>query len=185
MKLSLTLILMVGTVMVGLGQTAKPRPDPTGTWEFDRVRRLVAKSHKSPPEQIKITFVDPELKIRRQVPINGVLEERELTYYTDGRGETNPTTGWMTTDPDAQSIAPAVTKSKTGWSREKIVTQSSERSYLGGAIFDYETVQEWRLSSDGKTLTQTTRSVIKTPPINTPMFGNATEFKAVYKLISK
>jgi hypothetical protein len=200
MRLSLTLLLLVGAVIVGLGQNGNPRPDPNGTWEFDRERSIVAKSHHSPPEQIKITYVDPELKIRRQVSVNGVLEEKEFTYYTDGRGETNPRASWAMGAPDVATDASETKseivwsenmpqtseiKSKTTWIENKIVTQSVTRLYSASGIIDDETVQEWRLSKDGKILTQTRRSVRKMPVNDDAVLGKPMEFKAVFKLISK
>src|SRR5437868_15129017 len=100
-KLLALLILLAASAANGLAQAnkSKPKPDFSGTWELDRKRSNVGKSNSSsPPEQITITHHDPELKIRKKVLVNGLLEERELTYYTDERGETNPTTAWITTN---------------------------------------------------------------------------------------
>src|SRR2546430_7067509 len=122
------LICLTACAMICFGQAnkAKPKPDLGGTWEFDQKRSNVGKSNSStPPEQITITYLDPELKVRRKVVTNGQLEERDLVYYTDGRGETNPTSAWITTNPGSDSDRPLQTKSKTSWSGDRIVTRST------------------------------------------------------------
>jgi hypothetical protein len=179
---------LVTLAATGFGQSSNtPKPDLSGTWEFDDARSNVAKSKSSSPEQIKITHHDPELIIRRKVNINGVRQERDLTYYTDGRGERNPTTTWVTTNPGSDSFKPSETASKTTWSKDKIVTRSFTRSNAGAAIMYFEIIDELRLSSDGKTLTKTTRFV---PPKDMSpnvgfVAGTRTDLKTVYKLISK
>ncbi|HXT63291.1 MAG TPA: hypothetical protein VN696_09670 [Pyrinomonadaceae bacterium] len=189
MKVILLLICLVGCVAVCFGQSNKTpvRPDFTGTWELDAARSNVAKSKKSSPERIKITHHDPELTIRRKVSIDGVAEERDLIYYTDGRGETNPTTAWVTTNPGSESYRPRDTKSKTTWNKTKVVTRSVSQSFASGGVFEFEIVDEWRISSDGKSLTKTTKTVPNRNLTGNAAFviGNGTEFKEVYKLISK
>ena len=187
MKVLLLLMCPVTLVAICLGQSSNtPKPDLSGTWEFDGARSNVAKSRKRSPEQIKITQHDPELIIRRKVNINGVPEERDLTYYTDGRGERNPTTDWLTTNPSSDSFKPAETASKTTWSKDKIVTRSISRSYAGTAIIEFEIIDELRLSADGKTLTRTTRLVPSKDMRNVAFVaGMGTDLKTVYKLISK
>jgi hypothetical protein len=189
-KLLTILILFAAVVFTSFAQTnkSKPKPDFSGTWEFDRKRSDVGKSRSSsPPEQITITHHDPELKIRKTVIVNGRKEERELTYYTDGRGETNPTTAWITANPGSESERPAETKSKTIWSGDKIVTRSLFLPHTSAAIIEFEITIERRISSDGKTLTETTHTNAKPDPLSNSVFvaGRGLDFKAVYKLISK
>jgi hypothetical protein len=167
---------------------SKPKPDFSGTWEFDRKRSSVGRANSSsPPEQITITHHDPELKIRKTVTINGQKEERELTYFTDGRGETNPTTAWITANPGSESGRPPETKSKTSWSGDKIVTRSVFLPPMSAAIIEFEITVERRISSDGKTLTETTHTNAKPDPMSNSVFvaGHGTDFKAVYNLVSK
>lgn len=188
MKVLLLLMCFVSLVAMCFGQSSNtPKPDLSGTWEFDGARSNVAKSKKnSSPEQLKITHNDPELIIRRKIEIRGVPEEQDLTYYTDGRSEKNPTTDWLTTNPGSDSFKPAETASKTTWSKDKIVTRSISRSYAGTAIIEFEIIDEWKLSSDGKTLTKTTRFVPSKDMRNIAFVaGMGTDLKAFYKLISK
>lgn len=189
-KLVTILILLAAVAVTGFAQAnkSKPKPDFSGTWEFDRKRSNVGKSNSaSPPEQITITHHDPELKIRKTVTINGQKEERELTYYTDGRGETNPTTAWVTANPGSNAGRPPETTSKTSWSGEKIVTRSVFLPRTGSAIVEFEITVERRISSDGKTLTETTHTKARPEPMSSSVFvaGGGTDLKAVYNLVSK
>jgi hypothetical protein len=184
------LILLAACAAHGLAQAhkSKPKPDFSGTWELDRKRSNVGKSNSSTsPEQITITHHDPELKIRKTVTVNGQKQERELTYFTDGRGETNPTTAWITANPGSQTDRPAETKSKTSWSGERIVTRSVFLPHTGAAIMEFEITVELRISSDGKTLTETTHTNARTDPTSNSVFvaGRGVDFKAVYNLVSK
>jgi hypothetical protein len=165
------------------------KPDLSGTWGFDRKRSNAGKSKDAskPPEQIKITHVDPELRIRRKVSVNDQIEERELVYYTDGRGETNPTTAYITTNPGSRSGRPPETNSQTSWRGDKIISKSIFGSPVGRAALEFEIIVEWRLSTDGKTLTQTTRTIAKPDPMSNSIFvaGGGRDFKSVYNLLSK
>jgi hypothetical protein len=188
--ISLAILILLATCGAnGLAQAnkSKPKPDLSGTWEFDRKRSNVGKNSASPPEQITITHHDPELKIRKTVTINGQKEERELTYYTDGRGETNPTTAWITANPGSITDRPSETTSKTSWSSDKVVTRSVFLPHSSTAIMEFEITVERRISSDGKTLTETTHTNVKSDPISNSVFvaGRGTDFKAVYNLVSK
>ena len=188
MKALLLPICLVACVAVCFGQSNKTiKPDLNGTWEFEYGRRLSAKSKGGGPEQMKITQDDPELIIRRRVNINGEPQERDLTYYTDGRGETNPTMDWLTITRGSDSFKPSEVESTTGWRKNKIVTRSVTRIYAGAARIECEIIDELRLSSDGKKLTLTRRYV---PPRDVRLnfafgAGRGTEVTAVYKLISK
>ena len=188
MKVLFSLMCLVTLVTVCFGQSSNPpKPDLSGTWEFDGARSNFGKSRKGAPEQIKITHHDPELIIRRKVSINGVPEERDLTYYTDGRGEKNPTTFWLTTNPGSDSFRPDESGSKTFWSKDKIVTRSISRTSAGAMIVEFDIIDELRLSSDGKTLTKTTRTIPRkdlTPNVGF-VAGTRPDLTAVYKLISK
>lgn len=160
--------------------------DLSGVWELDAARSGIAKSKNSSPEQIKITHHDPQLTIRRMVKGDGVQEEREFTYYTDGRGETNPAK-WLVTDSGLESWRPSEIESTTIWDKDKVVTRSVEMSIGGAAVFKADVSDEWRLSSDGKTLTEITRTV---PNKNLKgnaavVVGDGTGIKTIYKLISK
>jgi len=187
MRLLLPLIFFGAGLAVCFGQSTKTvKPDLTGTWQLESPRHSSSNSPNKPPEQIKITHHDPELIIRRKVQIKGVPQEQDLTYYTDRRGETNPTTEWVTSNPGDETYRPMETKSQTSWNKNKVVTRSVSRPFARATSFEFEIVDEWRLSEDGKTLTLTTRTNPQSNSSANAVFaGPGTDIKRVYKLISK
>jgi hypothetical protein len=182
MRVILLLICLSTCVPVCLSQSNETvKPDLTGTWELVPHQKG---EELSPPQQIKITHHDPKLIIRGTVQAKAEPEERELIYYTDGRGERN-TTGELTIKLHFESWEPTETESKTIWSKDKIVTRSAEQSFSGAAIVVYEIVDEWKLSSDGKTLARTTTTKPKKDVSGNAAYGDGFEFKRVYKLIPR
>ena len=179
-------VFLIAVCAIARGQGSQPaKPDFSGTWAFDPARSNV--SPKSTANAgIKISHHDPELKISMTVTINGNPQPKEFTYFSDGRGETNPATRWISTSPDGNTPHPAETKSKTKWSGDRIVTRYTLRTRMGIHISEEEIVEEWKLSADGKTLTRTTRTIL---PRSTPEMivvpANRDDDKRVYKLVSK
>lgn len=186
-------IVMFAWAFAGLAQEHKTesKPDLSGTWLLDRSKSNFSKSSKTPskPETpLKIVHRDPELKINRAFDVSGQAVMRDLIYYTDGRGETNPAGIFLTdgrTNLDAADREKDLTKSKTRWSGNKLLIRSILRSFLGGHLFEYELVETWKLSSDGKTLTQMTRLVFQPDPLAHSIYvpSNAPEMKRVYSRI--
>jgi len=187
-RLLTSFLLSLGCAAIshGQGSLSPAKPDLSGTWAFDRGRSNVGKT-SSPNSDIKILHHDPELRIVRTIDFNGQTIHSELTYYTDGRGETNPTTIWLSTSPNPKSPRPAETKSRTSWSGERVVIRSRLRLMVGIHVIEEDLVDEWKLSADGKTLTQTTRhKMLPTSSdgaIYTP--SNRPDHKRVYTLVSK
>lgn len=186
MKVILLPVCLVVCVAVCFGQSNKvAHPDLSGTWEFDSGHKNVAVKSKNSPEQIKIIQHDPELIIRRQVIVDGVTEDRDVTYYTDGRGERTPTPDWITTN-SASDFKPFETASQTTWRKDKFVIRSVTRIHAGKAIIESEMIYELRLSSDGKRLTMTTRFLsMREVSTNVPFIIGGRDLETVYKLISK
>ena len=129
----------------------KPRPDLSGTWELDRSKSDFGMFRDRPVSKADSTLViahrDPELKITRTLSLNGQQEVKEFNYYTDGRGETNPAT-----------IGAGEVKSKTKWDGDKVAAQSklSWPGRDGAAGPELDVTQRWQVSSDGKSLTNST-----------------------------
>ncbi|MDQ1637281.1 MAG: hypothetical protein QOF62_620 [Pyrinomonadaceae bacterium] len=143
-------------------KSPKPKSDFSGTWLLDTAKSNVGSS-ATPDQPLKITHRDPEFRITRMVASNGQLTGRDFVYFTDGRGETNPTIVFLSTSTDvhAQGHDKDVTKSRTTWSGNKLVTRSTVRGPVSGRSLEFEIIDEWKLSSDGKTLTQTSRTVFR------------------------
>ena len=187
MKAILLPIGVVAFSIICLAQSDKSvKPDLTGTWEIDAARSGRDKSETS-PEQIRITQHDPEFIIHRKVTIKGAPAHHDFIYYTDARGEKNPAIEGLTTEPYSEAWRSKETESTTSWDKDKLVTRSVSRSFESGVIFEAEITHEWRLSSDGKTLTENIRTVPnRTAGGNgSAVAGHGVEYKNVYKLISK
>jgi hypothetical protein len=153
-------LCVVITSAQGKQKTTKAKPDFTGKWLLDRAKSNVGSS-ATPDQPIKIVHHDAEIRITHMAQSGGPVAERNLVYYTDGRGETNPTTVFLSTGTDVSSKGPGkdVTKSKTAWSGNKIVTRSKLRDLIAGRALEFDVIDEWKLAPDGKTLTQTSRTV--------------------------
>lgn len=142
-------------------KAAKPKADLSGTWLLDAKKSNSVGLTSRPDLPIKISHQDPEVRITLTGESNGQMVERNFVYFTDGRGEENQVTAMLTTNPGAQprDLQKERTKSTTRWSGNKIVTRGLLQLRAAGRVIEFELVDEWKLSTDGKTLTQTTRTV--------------------------
>jgi hypothetical protein len=173
------LICAIGTTPAaaqGKQKAVKTKPDFTGTWLLDPARRNVGPA-TTPDKPIKIAHHDPELRITHLVENNGQVSARDTVYYSDRRGETNPATIFLSTGADMNLPGhdKDVTNSRTAWSGNKLVTRSTLRSLIAGRQLEFEVIDEWKISADGKSLTQTSRTVFRQDtsdavfvPANTP-----------------
>jgi hypothetical protein len=127
----------------------KKHPDLSGTWQLDRAKSDFGEWGERPLARADSTLLiahgDPELKIKRTLSLNGQEEVREFTYYTDGRGESNPAT-----------IGAGEVKSKTRWDGDMVVAEAHVTRRGRGGDFELNVTQRWQVSSDGRTLTNTT-----------------------------
>lgn len=139
---------------------SKPKPDFSGMWLLDRKKSNIGDSTR-PDKPIKIVHRDPELRITHSFSASGQSQPKEFVYYTDGRGESNQATAFLSTGVDfnPQAHDKDVAKSKTKWSGDKVITRSPLRSVIAGRVMEFEMIDEWKLSKDGQTLTQTSRTV--------------------------
>jgi hypothetical protein len=146
-------------------QNTKTKPDFTGTWLLDRKKSNAGASTK-PDQPLKIAHRDPELRITHIVESIGQATALDLVYYTDGRGETNPATIFLSpgTDMNRPGHDKDVSRSKSTWTRNKLIIRSTLRSLIGGRQLEFEVIDEWKLSADLKSLTQTSRTVFRQDP---------------------
>ena len=153
-------VLLIVIASNGFAQKQRSKPDLSGAWLLNAKKSNAVGLTGRPDLPIKISHQDPELRITLTSESNGQVVERRLVYFTDGRGEENQATTMLTTNPGVSPRDPRnETKSTTRWSGDKIVTRSLLQLQAGGRVIEFELVDEWKLSSDGKTLTQTTRTV--------------------------
>jgi len=128
------------------------------------------------------------LRIIRTFVRNGQPIDREFIYYTDGRGETNGAVILFTSEPGRvkpEDIERRNVKSRTKWERDKLVIRTTLETRLGRDTFQYLLVDEWKMSPDGQSLTQTSK--FQPDQSTVPVFVPATrpDQKRFYALVSK
>jgi hypothetical protein len=148
--LSLFIICSLLCGPAGAAQKAEGRFDLSGTWALDRAKSDFGPLADSPVVRAEVTLTvahaGPELRVSRRETRDGRERTTELVYYTDGRGETNPST-----------LGRVGVGSKTRWDGDRIVSTSElTRRGADGKPSTLETVERWQLSADGRVLTQTT-----------------------------
>jgi len=149
--LALCLLACAATVAVAArddGKKGGKHPDLSGTWTLDRSKSDFGVFWDRPLAKTDATLVvlhrEPELKVTRTLRLNGREETKELVYYTDGRGESNPA-----------AIGGGTADSKTNWERDSIVARAKlSRPGAKGRV-EVELIETWRMSGDRKTLTHT------------------------------
>ena len=142
----------------------KSRPNFTGTWLLDQKKSTDSGLTTRPDLPIKITHQDPQFRVTRSSERNSQIVEHDFIYFTDERGEENETTSVLTTNPSGikpDDLKNRVTKSKTKWSGNKIVTRTRLRMDVAGHSLEFEQVDEWKISYDGRVLTQTSRVIFQ------------------------
>ena len=100
-----------------------------------------------------ISQTGPEIKVVQETSQGGTQQQRELTYYADGRGETNPSDSG---DKQFHSI--------TSWKKSALVIRFSFPSTRANSnVVVNERIDEWTMSKDGQTLTQTSSFTSSSP----------------------
>jgi hypothetical protein len=134
----------------GVKAQKKAPPDLSGVWKLDKSKGNYAKYSGLKPDAdliLVVSHAEPEIKVVRRSIWAGQERVQEAVYYSDGRGETSRT-----------FMGSAEHKSKSEWDGDRLVTRFSYPSKgPGRGTFTYEVTQEWKLSADGETLTQTER----------------------------
>jgi hypothetical protein len=159
---------------------AKIRTDFSGTWLLDRSKSS-AELTNSASRSIKILHQDPEFQLIRDSEINGQTKTLELTYYTDGRGEKNKRIfGLLTSGQPPKALNDnELTESHTVWNGNKLVTRSTFSTTIAGRRLEFEEREEWKLSKDGMTLTQTSSMIFRQGD-GTFIPANRPDMKSVY-----
>jgi len=152
MAMFFILLSSVGAVPFGLSQQSKAgksRPNINGVWVLDKSRSEVTEYGFNLDLDMRLTIEqqEPQIRITRSYFQDGAENRQQLTYFSDGRGETNPTI-----------LVGEVIKSETKWNGDKLVSKNTGQSEIAPRIaIIYERADEWRLSKDGNTLVHITR----------------------------
>jgi hypothetical protein len=157
MRRSLSASLLAALLTLSLSVAAagddkkkvKSHPDFSGTWRLDHSKSDFGAFEDKPLAKADSTLVvehrDAELKIKRTLSLNGQEEVKEFVYYTDERGETNQAT-----------LGVGEVKSKTKWDGDRVVSEAKVVRKSQTGPYELNVTQRWQVSSDGKTLTNTT-----------------------------
>ena len=159
-------VLLLICTLTAWPQTGKSasKPDFSGSWLLDEKKSTDSGLTRRPDLPIKITHQEPEFRVTRSSEANGQIVARDFIYFTDERGEENATTSFLSTNPSAvkaDDLKNRVTKSKTKWSGNRIITRTPLRMDVAGHFVEFEQVDEWKLSGDGKVMTQTSRVIFQ------------------------
>lgn len=162
----------------------KPKPDFSGKWLLDTRQSRYGMTGRS-DLPITISHHDPEFRITVPYEPNNlnIVVEVEYVYFTDKRGEYNEGTDalwWDPADPEPKQPEKKP-NSKTEWSGDKIVIVAWLRR---GNFVNYQQRDEWRLSRDGKVLTQY-RRVQQMRPDPVTIHSPWPDEKMVYNRIEK
>ncbi|HEX6189752.1 MAG TPA: hypothetical protein VFZ40_16875 [Pyrinomonadaceae bacterium] len=165
---------------------SKKEPDFSGTWLLDQKKSNDPGLTTRPDLPIKISHHEPEFRLTIATEKGNQIVEHEFVYFTDSRGETNSLTSFVTTNPSAINpgeLKKQVAKSKTKWSGNKIVTRAPLPLTIPGQYVEFEQIDEWKLSGDGKVLTQTSRVVLNRSSAPTFYPAMARDKKRVYNRV--
>jgi hypothetical protein len=180
-RIALLLWLLFG-VPLSFGQSSQNKqsspahPNLSGTWTLSKYEVIYGASEAfNISISMAISHNEPEIRINRKIIINGKEYNQALVFYCDARGERNS----LLVKGNEKM------ESKTKWNKDKLVSQGiikGEMGLTGDPINDtlrsmginlpvkptepdkytQKVIEEWELSTDGKTLTNiTTRSVMK------------------------
>jgi hypothetical protein len=151
---SVLLLLFSLTVVFSQAKTGgeSGKPDFNGTW--------IPEGAPDNVTTLKITYREPKLKITRRVKLKEPLiilgqlmateTSDEYVYYTDARGESNPSTFALL------SVGTSTIKSQTRWFGDKVVVRSFFAQKESGRTLITEVTETWELSAGGKKLIETT-----------------------------
>ena len=149
-RMSAALIGLAFCVTV-LGVQDSPRiapstvPDLTGTWVLNLPKSDVGSDRSRLYDELTLTILhrEPEIKIVRNLTKKKKTTSQRLVYYTNKRGESNPT------------IVGGRLDSKTSWEGNALVsTGVTRREVALNPFIVTETIERWEISPDGTTLKQ-------------------------------
>lgn len=140
-KLTILFVLLLISPFICVAQKAQIKPDFSGTWVLDEKKSKIADGYWN--YELNITHTEPEIRIAERRLIKGQNKSANVIYYTDKRGEKNPSHFY---EPEIESA--------TSWKdnsivrKYKILTREKNK-------FQSETIETYTLSKDQKTLTVT------------------------------
>src|SRR5881394_3848528 len=141
-KIFLTCVLLVtGALFAPLAAQSPGPPELSGTWKLNRDKSDLQDDYRyavSRGEQsLTIDQREPEVRLTRRYPSG----DANSVIYTDGRAESNR-------DTNGETV-----KSTTKWEGKKLISRYAIHRSFEGNSETVDVIDEWTVSSDGKTLT--------------------------------
>jgi hypothetical protein len=167
------------------------KPALSGIWELDKSRSKLTKENpvmRGGTITLTILHGEPEVRITQKTNTEGNEKTKEFLYYTDNRGEINPASDLFLSFHNGMknpySDNPGKIESKSKWKGDKLKTSYSIIMPIpGGRRTVVKVEEEWALSSDGRTLTQTS-SFSGGRDVNLIIQIEPRRLKRVYKRVS-
>jgi hypothetical protein len=162
-------------VAQGLKTTQTTTVNLTGTWTLD-FKASDFGGGKTYLIYDSLTLLinhnDPVLKITRKMGKKKTTRTLELIYYTDGRGEKNPSVNEK-----------GQVESKTSWQGKVVITTGTESTPTFGDVIMSDAKDRWELSDDGNTLIEYTSSSPLRSKFGKSNFGSlgASKVKKVFR----
>src|SRR6185369_13785304 len=134
-------LLVTGAVCAPLAAQSPVPPELSGTWKLNRDKSELQDDYRyafSRDEQsLTIDQREPEVRVTRRYASG----DAKLVIYTDGRAASNRDTNGDTV------------KSSTKWEGKKLISRYAIHRSFNGSPETVDVIDEWTVSSDGKTLT--------------------------------
>jgi hypothetical protein len=160
--LPLLLILSAPSVFAQTSVRAAPAKHPSlaGTWIPKSEKDAKPDAGPAGWTNVIVEQQGDVLKFTLVYPAASKQPMRELTFYTDGRGETNKGTVYFYLIGNGNKLADGEVKSKTAWEGDALVVVHHmfmpDIVIQGGVVVpSLDVTMRWEVSADGKTLTRT------------------------------
>jgi hypothetical protein len=143
----------------GRPATAARRSPLAGTWIPKVEKDKMPGSGADGWTKVNIEQQDSALKFSVVHAVGSKSKNYELTYYTDGRGETNPGMVYYFIIANSK-LAGAEVKSRSAWDGDALVVvhrvSMPDQPIQGGVVYmSLDVTMRWEVSPDGKVLTRT------------------------------
>jgi hypothetical protein len=160
------LLLLLPAAPAALAQdgrqpAAAARPSLAGTWIPKYEKDAMPDAGPSGWTKVTVEQHDPALKFSVVHALNSKTKNYELTYYADGRGETNSGMVYFFIIANSKA-AGAEVKSKSVWEGNALVVvhrvSMPDTVIQSGVVsVTLDVTMRWEVSPDGKVLTRTIR----------------------------
>jgi hypothetical protein len=135
---------LLGSSLAQGNKAAIASPDFSGTWILDKSKSKLERGGRGAAyisTALEISHRDPELKVVRKFVRNGREQSEELTFYTDGRGESHQF-----------AYTRSGLKTKTNWDKARLISKWTWSSDIGNDSLFTDVSERRELSADRRVL---------------------------------